>query len=40
MYVNDHLPDNKCMQDPSTDNIVSENTNQTQQSTVIPDSLT
>ena len=39
MDVNDHLPDNKYMQDPSTDNIVSEYTNQIQQSIVIPDSL-
>ena len=39
MDVNDHLPDNKYMQDPSTDNIVSEYTNQIQQSRVIPDSL-
>ena len=39
MNVYNQLPDNEYMQDTSTDNIVSEYTNQTQQSIVIPDSL-
>ena len=37
--VDDQLPDNEYMQDSSTDNIVSKYTNHTQQSTVIPGSL-
>ena len=39
MDVDDQLPDNEYIHDPSTNNIVSEYTNQTQESIAIPDSL-
>ena len=43
MDVDDQIPDNEYMQDPSTDNILSKYNNQTtiqtQQSIVIPDSV-
>ena len=39
MDFDNQLPDNEYMQDSSADNIVSEYTNQIQQSIVIPDSL-